>query len=233
MRKLLSLLLGVFMLCALLAGCDAPNESSQITTSIYQELLNVYKEFIISEINEEDVSALEQSQFTSISPEVLKALKNVTTNSSNYSMGYSVKDINKDNTPELILIDSDYTVFAVFTVVNDRIVVVDDLLFENNHMGGIDSEGTIYKTGYSKGETGYCSIYKLSSSGELVGTTLGTVDSSDEIKYYFTTSNEKTYVTKEEYDELYSRYYYVFSNLRETTKNSGIEIKFILEFDPK
>ena len=233
MRKLLSLLLGVFMLCALLAGCDAPNESSQITTSIYQELLNVYKELLISEINGEDVSVLEPSQFTSISPEVLKALKNVTANSANYSMGYSVKDINNDNTPELILIDSDYTVFAVFTVINDRIVVVDDLLFENNHMGGIDSEGTIYKTGYSKGETGYCSIYKLSASGELVGTTLGTVDSSDEIKYYFINSNEKTYVTKEEYDELYSRYYYVFSNLRETTKSSGIEIKFILEFDPK
>ena len=92
MRKLLSLLLGVFMLCALLAGCDAPNESYQITTSMYQELLNVYKELLISEINGEDVSALEPSQFTSISPEVLKALKNVTANSANYSMGYSVKD---------------------------------------------------------------------------------------------------------------------------------------------
>ena len=248
MKKFLSLLLALFMLSTILVGCytkessvqssDSENNNEETAlqssdSSAYQNLLNVYEELMISESNGEDIFSTNQSQYTSVSQEVFESLQSITSKTANHSMGYAIKNINNDSTPELILIDANYTIFAIFTIIHNTVTVVDDFLYENNHICGIDAEGNIYKTGYTKGETGYSSVYKLSTTGELVGTTFGTEDSSDEIKYYLITSNEKNYIKKEKYEELSSSYSYVFSNLKETTKNSGLEIIFILKFDPK
>ncbi len=61
---------------------------------------------------------------------------------SNSTYGYAQKDINADGTPELILLDSNYSVIAIFTMKEGKAVLVDT--FNDRHYASIDASGNVY-----------------------------------------------------------------------------------------
>lgn len=95
-----------------------------------------------------------------------------------------------------------------------------------NHSCAIDGDGTMFKSRYGKGETGYHLIQKLSDVGTLTtllqyGTYDENIDDLD-IEYYKIADGVRVIITKEEYFELVELYSPYFSNMKEITQNSGI-----------
>ena len=150
-------------------------------------------------------------------------------------MGYAFKDINNDGTAELVLLDRDYNIFAIFTSVDKKAVLLDTFGAANN-TGAIDKDGRIYKNGYSKGETDYEKIMILTESGELkeeIKYGCSDMEDGQAPRYYKYVSGVKHDITKAEYDELGAQYSSIFSNTAKVTKESGIAFNEIIEFDPK
>lgn len=117
-------------------------------------------------------------------------------------IGYTVKDLNKDNSEELILRLNDDTVIAVFTMVDGVPVLVGN--YWNRYTCWIDADGLLHTHGSSGADRSNNAIYDINSSGELVllwgcGTD-GCDEHTREIIYYKMTDGEKHYITKDEYN---------------------------------
>ena len=253
MKKIAFILALVMILNSALWGCDTAEtdttgqakdgleDTSEIkkieenldfdldTSLLYKDLLDTYIELQTYGKNG-DVSLLGAKDYPKVSPEIFSTLQSVAMNS--YVMGYARKDLNKDGVPELILLNVDYEIFAIFTVSGGKLMTV-DTFYSNNHIGAIDSDGTVYKSGYSKGESGYCSVKTLSAFGELTGLSFGSIDSNDEIKFYKTVDDENVYITEQELKELSATYSHIFSDMQNVTANAGLTLELIVEYDPK
>ena len=149
-----------------------------------------------------------------------------------FGFGYALKDLNDDETPELILLARDYCIFAIYTCLNGQPVLLDRYLVQN-HSCAIDSDRRIYKTGYGKGENGYHLIQEYSNDGTLTtllqyGTYDENIDDLD-IEYYKIADGERSVITKEEYLELVELYSPYFSNLKEITKKSDTTFSPLFE----
>ena len=82
------------------------------------------------------------------------------------SAGFALKDLNNDKTDELILLDDRGVLLAIFTLKDGEPILIDSFSF-NNHRGGIDASGVVYKDSYSKGETWEFKVLKLLENGEV------------------------------------------------------------------
>ncbi len=244
MKKIAFILALVMIFSSALWGCDKADatkktsddekneeisESEEVTSLLYKDLLDTYIQLQTYGKNG-DMSLLESKDYPKVSPEIFSTLQHVAINS--YVMGYARKDLNKDGVPELILLNVDYEIFAIFTVSGGKLMTV-DTFWTNNHIGAIDADGTVYKSGYSKGESGYKSVKTLSASGELTGLSFGSIDSDGEIKFYKTVADENRYITEREFNELCATYSHIFSSPQNITANAGLMIEFIVDYDPK
>ena len=205
----------------------------------YCNIINLYKDLILYKNDGNDVSAFDLSGYTDISSEISSALKQIVFNNVHQLMGYAFKDINNDGAAELVLLDRDYNIFAIFTSVDQKAVLV-DTFGVGNHTGAIDEKGTIYKSGYTKGETWFEKIMTLNESGELKEELKygcidygGYYEDPQEAEYYKYVSGVKYSITKAELDGLSSQYSSVFSDTARITKDSGISFNAIMEIDPK
>ena len=201
----------------------------------YCNIINLYKDLIFYKNEGNDVTTFDLSGYANISSEVSSALKQIVFNNCHQLLGYAFKDINNDGTTELVLLDRDYNIFAIFTSVNKKAVLLDTFDVANN-TGAIDKDGRIYKNGYSKGETDYEKVMILTESGELkeeIKYGCSDMEDGQAPRYYKYVSGEKHDITKAEYDELGAQYSSIFSNTAKVTKESGIAFNEIIEFDPK
>lgn len=108
-----------------------------------------------------------------------------------YFAGYAIKDINGDGIPELFLTDVEYTIYAVFTLVNGEIVSHYFSFDHNRTATKIDASGIFYTYNYGKGECVWYKILCLGQDGNLHGTTFGHYDMTgfgypDIYNYYYT-----------------------------------------------
>lgn len=254
MKKTISLTLVLIMLLSSLCSCNGkkPDESDKNIDNNdnnynqnieddnsdydgYCDIINLYKDLILSKNEGNDVTTFDLSGYADISSEVSSALKQIVFNNRHQLMGYAFKDINNDGTAELVLLDRDYNIFAIFTSVNKKAVLLDTFGVANN-TGAIDKDGTIYKSSYSKGETFCDKIMTLTESGELVEEVkygCSDLDEGQAAKYYKYVAGERVYISKSELHELSSQYSSVFSDTAKVTKESGIAFNEIMEFDPK
>jgi hypothetical protein len=154
------------------------------------------------------------------------------------AIAYAFKDLNNDSADELILLDYEHYLYAIFTLKDGATTLVD--IFEYlNHVGAIDENGTIYKSGYGKGDTDYCSVMTLKNDGTLDGLTYGKIDYTDvfdnppEVTYYQNVSGVYSDITKEEFDSIAAEYEHVFCNMNSLTKSAGLTLHYAFEFDPR
>ena len=143
-------------------------------------------------------------------------------------MGYAIKDINNDSVEELVLMQSDSHIHALFTMVNDEVKLV--YVFQDG-MGYLTPDGTVFynhKYWNASGVNVQSALYvsKL-VNGELVGIEYGWIDDDDdpenEDKYYSVSlDGTRTELTKSEYNLVKAKYEYFWDYPTRLTKLSGL-----------
>lgn len=210
--------------------------SSHTSFSNYADILNMYEQLInLKKHNENDYDKIYIANYSTENNEILQAIFHAVLHITPQQAGYSIKDLNDDGTPELILLDSQYHLHSIFTTVSNCPKVL--VRFWTDYVA-IDNNGIIYETGYGKGENWYVSEKTISETGELIAFSFGCKDTdiNDSILEYYkinnavynTTDNKLlsgvyTITNKNEINELQEKYRQIFLNCSETTQNSGIE----------
>ena len=124
-----------------------------------------------------------------------------------YQCGYAIKDLNGDGVDELVLLNSDYVIVAIFSTFNGKPVMLDS--YEEQRICWIGGDGLIHEHDY--GETGFYShkifggkqfdlIHEFGTNG------FKEVDGETVKKYYKLENGEKIQITEEEYDYMSDTY---------------------------
>ena len=146
--------------------------------------------------------------------------------------GYAVKDINGDGTDELVLLDSNFQVYGLLTLVADVPTVVGYL----HGMGAITSWGDVYYTEKIIDGTNY---YNIQHIKKLVGANLvgleymwldtdGDLATNDDMVYYHVVDGVKEEITKDKYSTYTNNYDYYMSYKIRLTRLSGLWYKSAL-----
>ncbi len=149
------------------------------------------------------------------------------------SYGYSLKDLNRDGIPELIPLTNDYTIFAIYSLVDNTPNILGE--FIQRSRPEISSDGTIYL--YWSG--GYAdwgiTLFNLSPDGkelikvEDVYVTNYIYENGEythiypDVKFFKYNGKEDVEISRDEFDELCDKYYSIHT--------SDIELEFIPLFD--
>ena len=134
-----------------------------------------------------------------------------------YSIGFAVKDINLDGVFELIILNSNYDLIALFTTVDSKPVLLDN--YYSNNEGCIDHNGFIYTRGTNRIDYSTFSVKKISDDGASLDLIAEFGVDCDcwkyglgAEKYYKIVDGEKTPLNEEEYVLLGSEYPLFASN---------------------
>ena len=95
------------------------------------------------------------------------------------NLGYSFRDLNKDGIPELFVITGDYTIAAVYSLVNDTPVLVSAYWSRNRCV--IDKSGTLYINGSSGAGNSFGASYSYKGGEELQLIVMVGVEDYDEV----------------------------------------------------
>ncbi len=250
-KKIVTLLLASALLTASLTGCNTVQNggdkidtttTTESTTSqvpetqptysnIYANELKQFKKLLTIKKNFENYDVVLNQQLSDREEnEILNTLISATYDMAPTKAGYCIRDINGDGTDELILLDENYYIYALFTTVNGDTKVIDTFKGDTNHIGAIGADGTVYKSGYSKGENHYAEVQKISENGELTGLTFWCEDESVyvpdapcELHYFKEVDGVRTSLDEESFNTLYLEYTFALHHPTEITKQSGIE----------
>ena len=130
-------------------------------------------------------------------------------NSSIAKFGYAEKDLDGDGTNELILLGDKYYVYAIFTLVDGKAVLLDS--YNDLHAACIDADGNIYvkhKTlpGYED-DVEYL-VYKVNGAKLETAVTIGVKHDKSGVatEWYKIVNGEKVSLTADKYNTLYAVY---------------------------
>ncbi len=127
------------------------------------------------------------------------------------SCGYAIKDLNGDGVDELVLINDDYRVVAIFSMVNGTPILLGNYIPRRSCW--IDGNGWLHENGSSGADYSTHAIYKIAQGGaslELIAE-YGTnghewIDGVGVTKYYQLVNGEKIEITEDEYNSLSEQY---------------------------
>jgi len=144
------------------------------------------------------------------------------------SLGYAVKDLNRDGVDELVLLDDRYTVGAIFSMANGKPVLLGD--YYQRDSAWIDENGWIHRNGSGGADCWLNAVYKIGAGGasfELI-TEFGAdgfewVGEEAVTIYYKLVNGEKIRITEAEYDSLAEQYgeYLGWVKAKEATKEKA------------
>ena len=151
----------------------------------------------------------------------------------NNACGYAKKDLNGDGTAELVLLNSDYTVVALFSMHENRPILLQS--FSDRAKGLIDKNGYIHICVSNGADTKSLTIRKISDDGGSLEPLFEYgldghefVDGVAVTKYYKTEKGTKKYITEEEYNTIdgqYKEYLENKSGVEVTKSSSGLQFK--------
>lgn len=123
--------------------------------------------------------------------------------------GYILYDLNKDGTPELFWVRTDYSIVAVFTVKNGEAVLLD--AFGTRYKGYVSEKGELYGWGSGGEQDQRCSVYRLTEEGQLenkCGFSAGIDFFGDPTKmiYKEVTDSQTKEITAERFESLEKEY---------------------------
>lgn len=144
--------------------------------------------------------------------------------------GYSVKDLNGDGVDELVLMNKDYYIMAIFSYSNEKPVLLGNYWERNSCW--IDGDGLLHNNGSSGADRSTSAIYKIADGGESLEliSEFGTnghewVDDVAYTKYYKVVGSEKVSIIESEYNALveqYGKYLGSVASAETTKEYSGL-----------
>ena len=198
-------------------------QNKQPSENVYQDVINQYQELLTLKKNNANYEKIYLSS-NEEGNEIQSAVYHAILCNNPEKMGYAMKDLNGDGVDELILLNEDYHIYAIFTAVNGKSVLVDASFYGDvNDTGAIGPDGTIYKHGYGKGENVYGYSMKLSDDGSLCGTEFGCSDvdiDDSEVDYYKIVNGVRESIDYDEFRRLNDAYYETVGNATDLTKQS-------------
>jgi hypothetical protein len=149
-----------------------------------------------------------------------------------YGCGYDIKDLNGDGTDELILLNADYTVVALFTFSNAKPVLLGN--YHPRNTCWIDGEGRIHVDSQGSSTDVHHQIYRLDANASSL--TLLEEYGSDTIlfpstHYYQVVNGQKKRITEENYKALVLQHgtYNGLSGKEATAEYAGLSFTRIFE----
>ena len=189
----------------------------------YESILKLYKELITD--NDIDLDTLNQKYQQPFFYE----LYSLSVNIDSKKAGYALKDLNGDRIDELILLDDDSVLYAVFTLKSGEASLV-DCFSTNNSRGGIDADGLICKESFSKGESWGVKVSKILKNGELDVLEFGVYNSDPGIvasKNFLYRNGNKEFVDDKIIGALYEQYAKCISYSTPNDMISKLNLNFI------
>ena len=151
----------------------------------------------------------------------------------NNACGYAKKDLNGDGIEELVLLNANYTLVAIFSMCEGKPFLLRK--FWNRSQGWIDSNGYIHIGGSNGADSGSRTIYRIADGGADLDLLFEYgmdghewVGDAAVSKYYKICDGNKKYITEEEYNLIDKQYEEYIGNMlgREVTKtSSGLHFK--------
>ena len=127
-----------------------------------------------------------------------------------YNEGYDEIDLNGDGVDELVILNEDYIIKAIFTMKNGKPVMLDALTHEN---GWLDSEGFIHVDREDEYMLEY-SLYELTADGDynlIYSILLAQYGNYYETNYYLTKEGKTEKITSDRFKEIYNDEYCVYT----------------------
>ena len=128
-----------------------------------------------------------------------------------FSCGYAIKDLNGDGVDELVLLNNEYYIIAVFSYADAKPVLLGN--YRTRHSAWIDEKGWIHENGSGGADNSMNAVYKIADGGasiELIAE-FGTnghewIGDTAYTKYYKLVNGEKAEITESEYNNLSEQY---------------------------
>ena len=203
-------------------------DSYKIIDNLIDRFIHIYGKFFLNETEKEWFIKIATSGYI-LHPGryVDHRLEN------NNARGYAKKDLNGDGTEELVLLNSDYTIVALFSMHEGKPILLQE--FWNRCKGMIDKNGYVHIFGSGGADVQSHEIYKVADGGgslePLYEFGLDGHEWVDDVavtKYYKTENGEKKYITEEEYNTILeqSNEYLGNKSITEVTKtDSGLQFR--------
>lgn len=193
-----------------------PTNEYKTIIDMYKEIVDIHKIYPPTEAYEKYNDNFLQKWYREIFSATLIG------NVSNNSYGYAFSDLNRDDKSELILLLEDYTIIAIFSMVDGTPMLL-DTFSANNHYVALDQDGILYQTGYGKGENSYTKIMQLSDNGNFETLLeFGCCDNGVDFEYYVIENSVKRIVDLQSITRFQQQYDTFLQNPSNTNKNSGI-----------
>lgn len=150
------------------------------------------------------------------------------------AVGYDKKDLNGDGIEELVLLNGDYSIVALFSTVDGQPILLDN--YTEHRICQIDGKGLIHAVACGDADGRQGTVYRIAEGGEcleelfgfgidghtLIGETLTT-------NYYKVENGSKQYIGKDEYNSIVTRYHEYLENKTATEVNKTLSS---LQFHP-
>ncbi len=144
--------------------------------------------------------------------------------------GYSVKDLNGDGVDELVLMNKDYYIMAIFSFANEKPRLLG--YYWDRNSCWIDGDGLLHENGSSGADRSTNAVYKIADGGKELELIVEYGTNGHEwiadvayTKYYKLANGEKKTITEAEYqalDKQYSKYLGSVAGAEATKKHSGL-----------
>lgn len=167
---------------------------------MYKEIVDIHKIYTPTESYEKYNDNFSQNWYREIFFATLIG------NVSNNSYGYAFSDLNSDDKLELILLLEDYTIIAIFSMVDGAPFMISD--FYSRKTCYIDNDKTICISGSNGADTWGYSEYTLSSDGTKLDLLFeygsdGYDSVNNKNMYYMILQNGKEYISDQRFSELF------------------------------
>lgn len=157
------------------------------------------------ELTQEEMETLDQEGFVHLYEHAVNIGK--------HEACFTFHDLNRDGSPELIILTEDGTIYAIYTL-KDQTPIWVNSYYDCNHIAAIGANGTVYQSGYSKGDTWYFEVERILENGSIERFSFGSVDTTEYYpdpelgeKYDFKTVNGvTTIIERSELDVLMESY---------------------------
>ena len=127
-----------------------------------------------------------------------------------YNEGYDEIDLNGDGVDELVILNEDYIIKAIFTMKNGKPVMLDALTHER---GWLDSEGFIHVDREDEDVLEY-SLYELTADGDynlIYSILLAQYGNYYQTNYYLTKEGKTEKITSDRFKEIYNDEYCIYT----------------------
>ena len=142
MKKIVKFVV-LFLLCFVLFSCNKSDETKEVPEEYYSLIFDDYKSFvsnICSDEFEDYINNQVPVEWFEMSIDARHGIATITEK----NFGYSLTDINRDGTQELIFIRDDYFVLAIYTIKDGNPYLLD--AFNYKHNGMVLKDGCVFST---------------------------------------------------------------------------------------